>query len=94
MIQISENTRVIDLTIGELMGYIKKSLPEIAAKDGDSGNEHRLEFGLQGIATIFNCSISTANRIKASGRIDAAISQVGRKMVIDAEKALELMKRK
>lgn len=94
MIQISENTRVIDLTVGELMDYIKRALPEIGTKEDGESNGRRLEFGLQGIASIFNCSISTANRIKASGRIDAAISQVGRKMVIDAEKALELMKRK
>ena len=47
-------------------------------------------YGIRGIAEIFNCSLPTANRIKKSGRIDKAITQVGRKIVIDAELALEL----
>ena len=38
----------------------------------------------------FGCSIPTANRIKRSGIIDGAITQVGRKIVIDADLALEL----
>ena len=33
---------------------------------------------------------ATANRIKRSGVIDAAITQVGRKIVVDADLALEL----
>ena len=47
-------------------------------------------YGIRGIAKIFNCSLPTANRIKKSGHIDKAITQVGRKIVIDAELALEL----
>lgn len=46
--------------------------------------------GLAGIASLFGCSIPTAYRIKKSGVIDAAITQVGRKIVVDAPKALEL----
>ena len=34
--------------------------------------------------------MSTANKIKKSGKIDKAITQVGRKIVVDAELALEL----
>lgn len=50
----------------------------------------RYEYGIRGIAKIFGCSIPTANRIKKSGRIDRAITQVGRKIIIDAELALQL----
>ena len=42
---------------------------------------------------FFKCSIPTANRIKKSGVIDAAITQVGRKIVVDVELALELAKK-
>lgn len=52
--------------------------------------EKRLVYGIAGIAQIFNCSMATANRIKASGRIDKAITQSGRVIVIDANLALEL----
>jgi len=47
-------------------------------------------FGLAGIAEIFGCSIPTANRIKRSGKISKAITQIGRKIVVDVELALEL----
>jgi hypothetical protein len=36
----------------------------------------------------------TANRIKQSGKIDKAITQIGRKIIVDAELALELAGRK
>ena len=37
--------------------------------------------------------MTTANRIKQSGRIDKAISQAGRMIAVDAELALQLMKK-
>ena len=49
-------------------------------------------YGIEGIAQIFGCSVPTANRIKKSGVIDDAITQIGRKIIIDAEKALALVK--
>ena len=51
-------------------------------------------YGLAGIAKLFGCSIPTANRIKQSGKIDRAITQIGRKIIVDAELALELAGRK
>ena len=52
--------------------------------------EHKYVYGIAGIAQIFGCSIPTASRIKRSGVINAAISQVGRKITVDVDKALEL----
>ena len=51
-------------------------------------------YGIRGIAKLFGCSIPTANRIKQSGKIDRAITQIGRKIIVDAELALELAGRK
>ena len=45
-----------------------------------------------GIARVFGCSVPTANRIKKSGIIDKAITQIGRKIVVDADLALSLAK--
>ena len=50
------------------------------------------EYGIAGIARIFGWSIPTANRIKKSGVIDAAITQVNRKITVDSELALSLAK--
>lgn len=47
-------------------------------------------YGIDGIAEIFGCSRPTASRIKKSGRINAAIRQIGRKIVVDVELALSL----
>ena len=40
-------------------------------------------YGIRGIAELFGCSIPTANRIKRSGKIDRAITQIGRKIIVD-----------
>ena len=47
-------------------------------------------YGLKGIADLFGCSIPTANRIKKSGKIDKAIKQIGRKIIVEADLALQL----
>ena len=52
--------------------------------------DRKLAYGIKGIAETFGCSIPTANRIKKSGVINKAISQLGRKIVIDVDMALEL----
>ena len=49
-------------------------------------------YGIRGISKLFGCSISSANRLKKSKKIDEAIIQDGRKIIIDSELALELMK--
>ena len=49
---------------------------------------------MTGEELLFGCSLHTANRIKQSGKIDRAITQIGRKIIIDAELALELAGRK
>jgi len=51
-------------------------------------------YGIGGIARLFGCSIPTANRIKKSGQIDKAITQIGRKIIVEAELAMELAGRK
>ncbi|WP_048741475.1 DUF3853 family protein [Prevotella bivia] len=56
--------------------------------------EKRYVYGLAGIARLFGCSLPTANRIKQSGKINRAITQVGRKIIVDADLALELAGRK
>ena len=51
-------------------------------------------YGLQGICDLLGCSLATAMRIKRSGVINAAISQYGKVIVVDADLALDLLKAK
>lgn len=56
--------------------------------------ERKYVHGILGIAKLFGCSLPTANRIKKSGKIDKAITQIGRKIIVDVELALELAGKK
>jgi len=47
-------------------------------------------YGIHGISQLFGCSIPTAHRIKKGGKIDKAVTQIGRKIIVDADLALEL----
>lgn len=85
---ITPETRIIDLTVGQLMDLIAMAQAPVVEKKPEQTK--RLVYGISGIAQLFNCSMTTANRIKASGRIDDAITQHGRIIVVDADKALLL----
>lgn len=50
-------------------------------------------YGLDGLMNLIGCSKATAWRIKKSGVIDDAIIQVGRKIIVDNQKALDLLKK-
>lgn len=78
------------MTVGQLMDLIGSAQQP---KPQEPQREKRLVYGIAGIAQIFNCSM-TANRIKKSGRIDKAITQNGRIIIVDAERALELFNNK
>lgn len=70
--------------IAKYVESTEKSTSQVAPK----GNF----YGIEGIARVFGCSVPTANRIKKSGIIDKAITQIGRKIVVDAALALSLAK--
>lgn len=94
MIQsITNDTPIAMLTVGQLKSVLETTVaaqPSMPA----SGNEKRYVYGIRGIAHLFGCSIPTASRIKASGLIAPSIKQIGRKIIVDADLALELAGRK
>ena len=65
-----------------------------SANTADHRHGKKYVYGILGIAKLFGCSLPTANRIKKSGKIDKAITQIGRKIIVDAELALELAGKK
>lgn len=54
--------------------------------------EKKYVYGISGIQKLLNCSESSAKRLKKSGVIDDAIIQNGRKIIIDVDRAMELLK--
>jgi len=89
---IDSNTPIALLTVGQFKELLSCE-PQKENETLQSVGKNYF-YGIAGIARLFNCSIPTANRIKAGGKIDAAITQIGRKIVVDADLALELAGRK
>jgi len=57
---------------------IQKTNPTVEVEKSNEILIEKYVYGIKGIAKIFNASIPTANRIKKSGKIDGAITQIGR----------------
>ena len=86
--------RIIDMTAGEFAEVLYSVMQRLSNNEEEITTKRNLVYGIAGIAQLFNCSMTTANRIKASGKIDKAISQTGRMITVDADLALQLMQSK
>ena len=82
----------IAMMTGEELTFLLNSSMEAKASEQAPVVQKRTYYGIEGIAQVFGCSVPTANRIKRSGIIDAAITQIGRKIIVDADMALALAK--
>ena len=80
------DTPLANLSLGDLLAALRTPPQE------QPPAQPSREYGIQGIRNIFHCGKTQANRIKQSGVIDPAIIQVGKLIIIDVEKALELWK--
>ncbi|RKV79056.1 MAG: DUF3853 family protein [Alloprevotella sp.] len=89
---VNTEKRIIDMTAGEFAEVLYSVMQRLSNNEEEKVTNKRLVYGIAGIAQLFNCSMTTANRIKASGKIDQAISQTGRMITVDADLALQLMK--
>ena len=80
------------LTIEEFFRLLDEHLSRAAArnsKSDDSQASHRHVYGLRGIETLFGVSHKTAQMYKDTF-LAPAVKQNGRKIVVDADLALEL----
>ncbi len=79
-------------TLGELHAMLADlKMNQLLEPTPEKTGKHYV-FGIQGIAKLFGCSVVTAQRIKSSGEIDDAISQIGGIIVVDADYALDLLR--
>lgn len=82
-----DTTMLSTLTVADLRTLFREFRSE--RKDEILPPSGRLVFGLRGIQSLFNCSHKQAQFYK-DHVIQEAVSQNGRKIVVDADKALEL----
>ena len=86
-----ENTPIAALTVADLRQLIKETSAAPLAKDASRpGN---FVYGLRGIQQLFGVSHKTAQEYK-DGIIKDAVRQNGRKIVVDADLAIELFNKK
>ena len=71
---------LLELTVEEFMNLQKNKV-----------QEKKYEYGLKGLAKTLGCSRSKAAQLKSRGILDDAIIQNGHLIIIDKEKAMELM---
>lgn len=89
---ITENTPIAIMTAGQLRDFLGLSVPKKEQPQEQPQQQgKRLVYGLAGIQQLFNVSHVTAQRYKDSF-LAPAISQQGRKIVVDADEAIRLFK--
>ena len=89
---IDRETPLKDMTAGQLADFLRGQQSFGAAPGGAENGQsepRRYVYGLQGIMDLFHVSNMTAQRYKA-GIIKDAVRQYGKKIVVDADLALEL----
>ena len=94
---MNPDKRIVDMTAGEFAEVLADALRgSLSKSNGETKPDMAKQYvyGIAGIASLFNCSKTTASRIKASGKIDEAISQSGRLITVNADLARELMRKK
>ena len=67
------------------------TVEEFLSLQQSNRSEKKYEYGLKGLAKILGCSRSKASELKSSGILDDAIIQNENLIIIDIEKALQLL---
>lgn len=78
-------------TIGDLKALLSDLYVNNSQAVPEKTTKHYV-YGLAGLAKLLGCSQPTAQRIKSSGVLDDAISQIGGLIIVDAEYAIDLLK--
>lgn len=91
------NSRLIDVTVAEAFELVQPMMlpliQEAVEKAVAALTDEKEVYGIEGIRKLLgNCSQSKAQKVKNSGVIDAAITQNGRKIVVDVKLAKKLLK--
>lgn len=89
--QITDDTPIAMLTVGQLRSVLESSLSKRAEKtvETDLSAPKRYVHGVVGIKQLFNCSYPTAHKLKET-ILKPAVKQQGRVIVVDVELAMKL----
>ncbi|MGX9985876.1 DUF3853 family protein [Soonwooa purpurea] len=85
-----------EVTVNELLQIFLFKKPQIEELplpepiQEEIPNVDAFDYGLAGLGRILGCGKTTAQKIKNSGYLDAAITHAGRSIKVHKEKAMEL----
>ncbi len=91
MNKINDSTPLVHVTLGQFWEQyeLRYGVRPHPSQDNEQQPTGRLVYGLRGIQDLFHCSHKQAQHYK-DNIIHEAVRQNGRKIVVDADKALEL----
>lgn len=87
----SKPVMLASLTAQEFISMLKNDLP-FPELERERQEEKKYVYGLKGFANLLDVSYQTAYRIKKGGKFDKAISQIGRKIIIDSDMVMDILK--
>lgn len=90
---MNDGTPIWQLTVGEFKDLIRTTAVNnqptvIKSEPGE------FVYGISGLANLLKVSKTTAQKIKSSGVLDPAITQVGRQTIIDRKKVLTILQKR
>lgn len=86
--------QILSMTGEEIVELFSLIIPAQQVTQTADFTTKKYVYGISGLAGLLRCGKTKAQELKTSGRLDEAITQTGKKIIIDAEKALELLKSK
>lgn len=88
------NKQIFTMTGAEIVELFSFLVPIHQVTQVTDFTTKKYVYGINGLANLLKCGKTKAQELKSSGILDEAITQIGKKIIIDAEKAIELLKNK
>lgn len=89
---MNDGTPIWQLTVGEFKDLIRNAAVNQPTVIKPEPGE--FVYGISGLANLLKVSKTTAQKIKSSGILDPAITQVGRQTIIDRNKVLTILQKR
>ena len=84
--EYNENTRLIDLTVGELRDIFSQLIPTTPKKE-----PVEIVYGTHGLCDLLGVSSATAQRLVSAGRLKKAMYKTGRKVCFNKAMVLDIL---
>ena len=88
---ITENTRIIDLTVGQLIDLFANMQKKVEKPVQSDYSGDNFLYGYKGLAAFLGCSETTVYNQKEKGAYNGSIVRNGRKILFDKQKLMQIL---